>query len=325
MLSTAPVELVHVRRSGLHEGTHFGSVVITAADGSIEFARGDVTTPMFPRSSNKPFQAVAMLECGAELRDADLALAAASHSGEPMHVDRVLATLERVNLTEDDLGCPPAFPLDETARRAALLADGGPRRIFMNCSGKHAGMLTAAVANKWTTDDYLDPAHPLQRQVLDTVSRLCREEPAAVGIDGCGAPLFAVSLHALARGFGAANVGAPGSAERQVTDAMRAFPQMVGGTGRDDTRLMTAFPGLLVKGGAEGVHCAALPDGRSVALKITDGGDRARMPVLVTALRAMGVTPPDGHAADLLEEFAVGTVLGGGEPVGTVTVAPGVF
>jgi L-asparaginase II len=324
-LSTAPVELVHVHRSGLHEGTHYGSVVITAADGSIEFARGDLTTPIFPRSSNKPFQAVAMLECGADLRGADLALAAASHSGEPMHVDRAFAMLERANLTEDDLGCPPAFPLDDTAKRAALLAAGEPRRIFMNCSGKHAGMLTAAVVNGWSTDDYLDPAHPLQRRVLDVVARLTREEPAAVGIDGCGAPLFAVSLPALARGFGAANIAVSGTPERMVADAMRAFPEMVGGTGRDDTRLMGAFPGLLVKGGAEGVHCAALPDGRCVALKITDGGDRARMPVLVGALRRMGLTPATPQAARLLDEFAVGTVLGGEEPVGTVTVAPGVF
>ncbi len=324
-MRTAPVELVHVHRSGLHEGTHYGSVVITAADGSVDFGRGDVTTPMFPRSSNKPFQAIAMLECGADLRGADLALAAASHSGEPMHVDRTLAVLGRAGLTEDDLGCPPAWPLDETARRAALLAGDEPRRIFMNCSGKHAGMLTAAAANRWSTDDYLDPAHPLQRRVLDVVARLCREEPAAVGIDGCGAPLFAVSLHALARGFGAANAAAAGTPEGRVTDAMRTHPEMVGGTDRDDTRLMQAFPGLLVKGGAEGVHCAALPDGRCAALKVADGGDRARMPVLVAALRRMGVTPPTPEAARLLDELAVGVVLGGGEPVGTITAAPGVF
>lgn len=324
-MSTAPVEMVQVHRSGLHEGTHFGSVVITAADGSVELSRGDVTTPMFPRSSNKPFQAVAMLAAGADLADADLALAAASHSGEPMHVDRVFAMLDRAGLTEDDLGCPLAHPLDESARRAAMLADDRPRRIFMNCSGKHAGMLTAAVARGWSTDDYLDPAHPMQRGVLDAVARLTREEPAAVGIDGCGAPLFAVTLTALARGFGAVNAAPAQTPERAVADAMRAFPAMVGGTGRDDTRLMSAFPGLLVKGGAEGVHCAALPDGRCVAVKIADGGDRARMPVLAGALRWMGVTPPTPEAGRLLDEFAVGVVLGGGEPVGTVTVAPGVF
>lgn len=324
-MSTAPVELVHVHRSGLHEGTHYGSVVITAADGSVEFGRGDLRTPIFPRSSNKPFQAAALLEVGADLRDADLALAAASHSGEPMHVDRAFAMLERARLTEDDLGCPPAFPMEETARRAALMASGEPRRIFMNCSGKHAGMLTAAVVNGWSTDDYLDPAHPVQRRVLDVVTRLTQEEPAAVGIDGCGAPLYAVSLPALARGFGATCSAAPGSTERRVADAMRGYPAMVGGTGRDDTRLMSAFPGLLVKGGAEGVHCAAFPDGRCVAVKITDGGDRARMPVLVAALRRMGLTPPTAEAARLLDEFAAGPVLGGGQPVGAVTVAPGVF
>jgi L-asparaginase II len=157
------------------------------------------------------------------------------------------------------------------------------------------------------------------------VARLCAEEPAAVGIDGCGAPLFAVSLPALARGFGAVNAAPDGSPERRVADAMRAFPELVGGTGRDDTRLMQAFPGLLVKGGAEGVHCAALPDGRCVAVKISDGGDRARMPVLVAALRAVGLTPATDEAARLLDEFAVGRVLGGGVPVGTVAVAPGVF
>lgn len=324
-MNTAPVELVHVRRSGLHEGTHYGSVVVTAADGSVEFARGDVTSPMFPRSSNKPFQAMAMLAGGADLQGADLALAAASHSGEPMHVDRVFGLLDRGGFTEDDLGCPPALPLNEAARTAAVLAGGEPRRVFMNCSGKHAGMLLACGSAGWSTADYLDPAHPLQQGVVAAVARLCREEPAAVGIDGCGAPLFAVSLTGLARGFGAAAAATPGTPERLVTDAMRAHPEMVGGTGRDDTRLMQALPGLLAKGGAEGVHCAALPDGRCVAIKITDGGDRARMPVLVAALRAMGVTAPTPAAAALLDEFAVGQVLGGGEPVGTVTVAPGVF
>jgi L-asparaginase II len=324
-LTTAPVELVHVRRSGLHEGTHYGSVVMTAADGSVEFARGDVTTPMFPRSSNKPFQAVAMLAGGADLHDADLALAAASHSGEPMHVDRVFAMLARAGLTEDDLGCPPAMPLNDTAREAALLAGAPARRVFMNCSGKHAGMLIACVRSGWSTADYLDPGHPLQRRVVETVARLCREDPAAVGIDGCGAPLFAVSLTALARGFGAVSAAAADTPERRVADAMRAYPQMVGGTGRDDTRLMTAVPGLLAKGGAEGVHCAALPDGRCVAIKITDGGDRARMPVLVAALRAMGVTPATPQATALLDEFAVGQVMGGGEPVGTISVPAGLF
>jgi L-asparaginase II len=164
----------------------------------------------------------------------------------------------------------------------------------------------------------------LQQRVADEVTRLTGEAPAAVGIDGCGAPLFAISLLALARGFGAVNAAADGTFERQVANAMRAHPEMVGGTGREDTRLMQALPGLLVKGGAEGVHCAALPDGRCVAVKITDGGDRARMPVLVGALRSLGVgDDPAGSA--LLDELGTGIVLGGGLPVGSVAVAPDVF
>jgi L-asparaginase II len=242
-----------------------------------------------------------------------------------MHVERALAMLARAEVTEDDLGCPVALPMNDDARLAVLRADGRARRIYMNCSGKHAGMLTACVAHDWPIADYLAIDHPLQLRVSDEVTRLTGEAPSAVGIDGCGAPLFAVSLVALARGFGAVNAAADGTFERQVADAMRAHPEMVGGTGREDTRLMRAFPGLLVKGGAEGVHCAALPDGRCVAVKITDGGDRARMPVLVGALRSLGVGVDDPAGSALLDELGTGIVLGGGLPVGSVAVAPDVF
>lgn len=314
----APVELVRVIRSGFHEGSHYGSVVVTDADGSVLFGRGDIDAPVFPRSSNKPFQAIAMLEAGADLGGADLALTAASHSGEPMHVDRVLAMLDRAGLTEEDLGCPPAYPLDEAARRAMLIAGEPPRRVTMNCSGKHAGMLMACAAAGWNRSSYLDPTHPLQRAVAAVVTRLGEEEPAAVGIDGCGAPLYATGLHALARAFGAVARAGDGAAQT-VADAMRANPEMVGGTGREDTDLMRAHPDLLVKGGAEGVHCAALRDGRCVAVKIADGGDRARMPVVVAALRHFGLE------SDVLDRLGTGVVLGGGAPVGEVTIAPGVF
>jgi L-asparaginase II len=195
----------------------------------------------------------------------------------------------------------------------------------MNCSGKHAGMLMACVAHDWPTAGYLGADHPLQLRVRDEVARLTGEAPAAVGVDGCGAPLFAISLLALARGFGAVNVAHPDTLERRVSDAMRAHPEMVGGTGREDTRLMRALPGLLVKGGAEGVHCAALPGGRCVAVKITDGGDRARMPVLIGGLRALGVGAGLPEAELLLDELGTGVVLGGGAPVGSVQLAPGVF
>ena len=318
-MTGTPAELVRVYRSGFHEGSHYGSVVVTGPTGMVVHQRGDVQSPVFPRSSNKPFQAVAMLAVGARLHGADLALAAASHSGEPMHVERVEAMLARVGLSEDDLLCPPALPMNDAARNAALAAGERPRRRYMNCSGKHAGMLAACVAQGWPIEDYVNPDHPLQRSVADTVVRLSDEAPSAVGIDGCGAPLFAIPLEALARAFGRVAAAPPGTPERRVADAMRAHPEMVGGTGRDDTLLMQAHPELLVKGGAEGVHCAALPDGRCVAVKITDGGDRARMPVLVEGLRHLGL------ASGLLDELAVGSVLGGGRAVGTVQLAPHVF
>lgn len=318
-MSTAPTELVRVIRSGFHECSHYGTAVVTAADGSIIASAGDVSAPVFPRSSNKPFQALAMLAAGADLTGADLALASASHSGEPQHTDRALAMLERSGLAESDLQCPEDLPGDEPTKLAVLAAGGTPRRIYMNCSGKHSGMLMACQAAGWDIADYLDTAHPLQQAIAGQVSRLSGETPAAVGIDGCGAPLFAVSLTGLARAFGRINAGADGTAERTVADAMRSNPEMVGGTGREDTRLMQAHPELLVKGGAEGVHCAALPDGRTVAVKIADGANRARMPVLVAGLRMLGLE------SDLLDELGTGIVMGGGRPVGTVELAPGVF
>ena len=314
------VELVRVYRSGFHEGSHFGAVVVTDADGEIVHARGDVDAPVFPRSSNKPFQAVAMLEAGADLADADLAIAAASHSGEPQHVDRVRAMLAADGLTEDHLGCPATLPYGEAARLDVLRAGGDARRVYMNCSGKHAGMLRAARVQGWDLPGYLAPDHPLQQRVAGVVGRLADENPSAVGIDGCGAPLFAISLTGLARAFGRVNAAPAGSTEQLVASAMRAHPEMVGGAGRDDTLLMGALPGVLVKGGAEGVHCAALPDGTCVAVKIADGGDRARMPVLVSALRELGLGPDP-----VLDQLGTGTVLGGGQPVGEVSVAPGLW
>lgn len=311
------VPLVRVVRSGFTECEHHGSLVITGPDGAVLHAVGDVTSPVFPRSSNKPFQAATSLACGAPLAGADLALAAASHSGEPGHVQRVLGILSAAGFTEDDLGCPADLPLDETARAAVTAAGGAPARRYMNCSGKHAGMLAACVAAGWETACYLDPEHPLQQAIAARITDLASEHPAAVGVDGCGAPLFALSLTGLARAFGRVNAAPADSVEGRVTAAMRAHPWMVAGTGRDDTVLMRAHDGLLVKGGAEGVHCAALADGTAVAMKVADGAARARMPLLTAALRRLGLE------SEALTELATSPVLGGGRPVGVVEVIPG--
>lgn len=306
-------ELAYVIRSGFHESTHYGHLVVTAPDGSVRLAYGQVDAPVFPRSSNKPFQASAMLAGGAELVGPDLALAAASHSGQPIHTERALALLERAGYTEDDLRCPPDLPLDAAA---AAAAGGRLRRIYMNCSGKHAAMLLTCRGLGIASADYLDPANAYQQMVAQEISRLCGEPIAAVGVDGCGAPLMAISLTALARGFGACMQAAPGTAEHAVAAAMRAYPELVAGTGQDDTLVMTALPGVLCKGGADGIQVAGLPDGSAVALKVADGGMRARMPVLLAVLARLGFAAAD------LAELQKQPVLGGGHPVGGVELAP---
>jgi L-asparaginase II len=263
-------------------------------------------------------QAVAMLRCGLRLEGNLLALAAASHSGEDFHVAGVREILSSVGLNEDALQCPPDWPLDEKSLHALIKAGGSRDRVHMNCSGKHAAMLATCVVNGWPTQTYRDPEHPLQARIRQTVSELAGEPVAAVGVDGCGAPLFAISVLGLARAFRAVVLGAPGSNERKVADAMRAYPAWTSGTTRPERRLMDAVPGLLLKGGAEGVDGFALADGRAGALKIDDGSARGRVPVTVALLCELGAESEPGADAAALAELAFTEVTGGGEPVGEI-------
>jgi len=279
-------------------------------------AVGDVDAPMFARSSLKPLQAVGMLRAGLDLGDDGelLALAQASHSGEPAHLALTRRLLTRAGLPETALANTPDLPLDVAASRAWLAAGRGPERITANCSGKHAAMLATCVARGWVTAGYLEPAHPLQLALEATLADLAGEPAGAAAVDGCGTPLWPLSLLGLARAFAALVQAEPGTPERRVADAGRAHPEIVGGTGRDVTLLMQHVPGLLAKDGAEGVYAVALPDGRAVALKIADGAARARVPVLLEALRLLGVEVDP-------EPFVV-PVLGGGVPVGEVRAVP---
>ncbi|RKR88812.1 asparaginase [Micromonospora pisi] len=305
--------LAEVVRSGFVEGTHRGSVVLLGADGAVVSSVGDVRSPIFPRSSSKPMQAIGMLRSGLRLVDAaDLALVCGSHYGEDFHVARVEAMLRSGGLTASALRCPPDLPVSEAARAEVYRAGGGPARILMNCSGKHTGMLLTCLAAGWPVDGYWRPEHPLQQRLRTAIEDFTGEQVAATGVDGCGAPVLAVSLTGLASGFLRLVSGAPGSVERTVADAMRAHPDLVSGTGAEDNLLMTGVPGLLSKVGAEGVLVAALPGVGAVALKIDDGAARARMPVLVTALRKLGV------AAPVLDELADVPLFGGGVPVGAI-------
>jgi L-asparaginase II len=312
--------LAEVIRSGFAESRHRGSAVALGADGRRLLAVGEAASVMFPRSSNKPMQAAAMVSCGLDLDGKLLALAASSHSGEDFHVAGVREILTRAGLPEEALQCPPALPLDEPALRRFLAAGGEPDRVHMNCSGKHAAMLATCVAAGWPTDSYLDPAHPLQRRIRETVERLSGEGVTRAGVDGCGAPLFAVSLTGLARAFRAIVLAPPDSAERKVAGAVRAYPDWASGTQRADSALMNAVPGLLVKGGAEGVIAFALPDGRAAACKLEDGAARAVPAVAVALLHALGVGsgPADAADAAALERIADVPVYGGGRVAGRI-------
>jgi L-asparaginase II len=302
--------VAEVVRSGFAESRHHGAVAGFAADGTQVISVGRTGTPFFPRSANKPLQAAAMLGRGLVLDSELLALAAASHSGEDFHVDGVRKILSGAGLSEDDLRCPVSWPLDvETAERL-IVRGRGVSRIRMNCSGKHAAMLATCVESGWPTDRYLAPDHPLQRAIRHTIERLAGEQATAIGVDGCGAPLFALTMGGLARAFRTLVLSAPGTPERQVADAMRAHPEWTSGTNRDERRLMDAVPGLLVKAGAEGVSAFALADGSSGVIKIDDGSARARTPVTVAALRLLGAAVPD--------ELATVPVTGGGVVVGEI-------
>jgi L-asparaginase II len=302
--------VAEVVRSGFTESRHRGAVAGLAADGTQVISAGQTAVPFFPRSANKPLQATGMLRCGLDLDGELLALASASHSGEDFHVDGVRKILSGAGLTEADLRCPPSWPIDpETARR--LMTSGEDMsRIRMNCSGKHSAMLATCVVNGWDPAGYLAPGHPLQQALRRTVEDLAGEPVTATGVDGCGAPLFALTLGGLARAFRELVIAAPGSPERRVADAMRAYPQWTSGTIRDERLLMDAVPGLLIKGGAEGVDAFALADGRAGVVKIDDGAHRGRTPVTVATLRLLGAAVPG--------ELATIPVIGGEAEVGVI-------
>jgi L-asparaginase II len=296
---------------------HRGALVVLAPSGEVLAASGDVERPILPRSSNKPVQATALLACGWTPRTSEeLAIGAASHSGEDGHRTVVAGMLAAVGLSPEALGCPPALPMHEQTRAAWMAAGRAPERLAMNCSGKHSAMLSACVASGWPTEGYLAPDHPLQLAIEARLAETAEEPVAAVVVDGCGAPQHALTLTGLARGVLSLVEAEPGTPERSVADAMRAHPWHVAGTGREDTELMRAVPGLLVKGGADGVHVAALPGAGAVALKLDDGADRGRTPALSAGLRRLGVP------GEQLSPWLLGAVTGGDDVVGEIRSAP---
>jgi L-asparaginase II len=302
--------LARVVRNDVVESVHLGHLVGLAADGSTALAAGDPDVTFFPRSSLKPVQAVAMLRAGLDLDGELLALAAASHSGEPGHLDGVRRILGGAGFAEGDLQNTPDLPLDAGAAAEWRCAGRVPAPLAQNCSGKHAAMLATCRAAGWNPDGYRDPEHPLQQAVRATVEDLTGVPVAHVAVDGCGAPLFSTTPAGLARAFARIAVATPDGPEGRLAGAMRTHPWWVAGTGREVVRLADAVPGLVAKDGAEGVFAAALPDGRTVVVKVLDGSPRPVAAVVAAALDALGV---EGAAA-----AGRTPVLGHGAPVGRV-------
>ncbi len=298
--------VAEVVRSGFVESRHRGTLVRVDADDRIVWSIGDPDLAVFPRSVNKPLQALGMLRAGLPLDGPLLALAMASHAGEPVHLEGVDEILARAGLDRSALQTPASYPLDPK-EHAALLRRGGEREpALMDCSGKHAAMLLTCVTRGWSTDDYLAGDHPLQRAIGVTFAELTGQDADPVGVDGCGAPLLGTSLTRLATAIARIARGDAGEESRRLADAWLDHPELVSGIRRPEHALMRAVPGVRAKWGAESVYVAALPDGGAVAVKIEDGGERAVYVVMNRALELAGLAP--GIDAPV--------VLGGGGPVG---------
>lgn len=316
-MSGAAAPLARVTRSGFTESEHLGSVAIVDASGDLLAWAGDPDAPTFARSALKPIQAaVSLARIDGTLPDDLVALMTGSHNGEEAHVRGVRRLLRRAGLGVSALACPP----DRPARRADAARVARSSAVFHNCSGKHAGMLLACVERGWDTGTYVAPTHPLQRAVTRAVRDAADVEPE-IGVDGCGVPVFRMPLRALATVFARLarpeRLGDLAEPAARAASAMRAHPFLVAGTGRSDTELMSAIPGLLTKVGAEGVHCAALLDrGVGIAVKIADGSERAKTPVMLQALVAAGALGAGALVG--LEHLSRPNVLGGGRPVGAI-------
>lgn len=306
----APVAVID--RNGVDESVHFGAVVCLDERGGVAHAIGDPGVLVYPRSSTTPLQALAMVRAGLDLPPEQLALVCASHNGEQVHLDTARAILAGAGLDESALGNTPGWPLHEASQHAAIRTGTPKSPLQMNCSGKHSGMVATCVLNGWPLEGYLDPGHPLQQAITDTVPDVSGEEAFAIGVDGCGAPAHVITLIGLARAVRAMATGAAGESGLRIHHAMSNHSHIVGGTGRDVTAICTNVPGLMAKDGAEAVYVAALPDGRAVALKLSDGSGRGAATVLVAALARLGVD------VSAVPSTVTETALGHGRPVGRI-------
>jgi L-asparaginase II len=292
-------------RDGVVESTHRGYLLALNSDGSIHRQLGDVDALVFPRSTIKSIQASAMVRHGLDLEPRLLALSASSHSGAQIHLDGVREILKLAGLDESALQCSLDRPLGDAERKE--WGDRDPSRITMNCSGKHAAMLLTCVKNGWPVENYLDPSHPLQLACKAELEALAGESITLTSTDGCGAPLFLLSVAGLARSIRAITISTD-PIHQSVIDACRTHPLMVAGVGRLTTEMMQNVPGLFMKDGAEAVEVASLADGRTFVFKVSDGSLRPFRTLTHACLKSFGVDSP----------FEPEKVMGGPRVIGTI-------
>ena len=295
-------------RDGIVESKHFGHLIALDKDGKRVLTKGDPNAFIYPRSAIKSIQASAMVRKGLVQEVRHLALICASHSGSKAHQDGALEILRGAGLTENALQCIADRPIGVQERKE--WGDKEPTRLAMNCSGKHAGMLATCVANNWPIENYLSQDHPLQLAIKEEFENLAGEKISKISVDGCGAPLFLISMQGLANAFHNLAISND-PVHKQVVAACLAFPEMVAGIGRSDTELMKTVPGLFLKIGAEGVQAAFLPDGRTVVFKVSDGSERAHQVILQSAFEKLGAKFEVKHPE----------VLGGGKVIGEIRAA----
>jgi L-asparaginase II len=292
-------------RDGVVESVHRGFLVALNSDGSVNLELGNIDQLIFPRSTIKSIQGAAMVRAGLKLEPRLLALGCSSHSGSEEHLTAVREILSMASLDESALQCMLDKPLGEPERRA--WGDKPATRISMNCSGKHAAMLLTCVTNGWPIENYLDPAHPLQVAIKAELEALAGEKITLTSTDGCGAPLFLISVIGLARAIRAITISLD-PIHQSVLDAARKFPEMVAGKGRLTTQMIEAVPGLYMKDGAEAVEIASMPDGRTLVFKVSDGSLRPFRVLVHAGLKRLGIDSP----------YEAENVLGGDRVIGTI-------
>jgi L-asparaginase II len=297
--------LLEVVRNDLVESVHAGHLIILDASGNTVLQLGDVDSLIYPRSAVKSLQASAMLRAGAKLNDQQIALACASHAGSPQHLAVAISTLASVGLDESALRNTPDKPLDPKER--AAWGDKAPTSLAANCSGKHSAMLATCVANNWDIKSYKDPSHPLQIAIKREFEELSGETISKVAVDGCGAPLFALSLKALATAVRNLTISSD-QIHQRVVNACRTNPVLVSGVGRLPTLLMEKVNGLFVKDGAEGVMIISTSKGEVIVWKMSDGSQRGAGALAVATLSHLGISV----------EIEREKVLGDGQVVGEI-------